>query len=108
VASTPRLGRCGGGTAESGADYERATDPWVAFAANGTVFQLALVFDATSPRSAVVASRSSDGGQSVYFLGDYQGLVAVGNGFVPVFAAATPDGDDRTDVFVRPASRARE
>lgn len=62
MAGTPRFGRCGGGTAENGADYERATDPWVAFAADGTVFQLALVFDATSPRNAVVASRSSDGG----------------------------------------------
>ncbi|HEX7838938.1 MAG TPA: hypothetical protein VF469_15780 [Kofleriaceae bacterium] len=45
---------------------------------------------------------------STYFLGDYQGLVAAGNGFVPFFAAATADGGDRTDVFVRPAPRARE
>jgi hypothetical protein len=60
--STPRFGRCGGGTAASGADYDRATDPWVTIAADGTVFQVALVFDSTSPRNAVLASRSSDGG----------------------------------------------
>src|SRR5262249_11832726 len=62
VVSTRRLGRCGGGTAESGADYDRATDPWVTFAADGTVFLLALVFDVTSARNGVIASRSSDGG----------------------------------------------
>jgi hypothetical protein len=60
--STPRFGRCAGGTAASGTDYDRATDPWVTVAADGTVFLAALVFDSTSPRNAMVASRSSDGG----------------------------------------------
>ena len=62
AASTPRFGRCSGGTAANGADHDRATDPWVAITADGTVFQVALVFDSTSPRNALVASRSSDGG----------------------------------------------
>ena len=60
--TTPRFGRCGGGDAGNGADYDRATDPWVAFAADGTVFLAALVFDSTTPRNAIVASRSNDGG----------------------------------------------
>jgi hypothetical protein len=60
--STPHFGRCAGGDAANGGDYERATDPWVAFAADGTAFQSALVFDANTPRNAMVASRSSDGG----------------------------------------------
>lgn len=62
MTSTPRIGRCGGGTAENGGDYDRVSDPWVTITAGGTVFQVALVFDAASPRHAVIASRSSDGG----------------------------------------------
>jgi hypothetical protein len=38
--------------------------------------------------------------QSAYFLGDYQGLAAVGSAFVAFFVAANADEDDRTDVFV--------
>lgn len=60
---TPRIGRCAGGTA-AGGDYQRTSDPWVTFAADGTVFLSALGFDATTPRSAVLASRSTDGGAS--------------------------------------------
>jgi hypothetical protein len=41
--------------------------------------------------------------QDAYFLGDYQGLAAAGGGFVPFLVAATQDGGDRTDVFVRAA-----
>jgi hypothetical protein len=59
--------RCSGGTPVSGGDYERASDPWVAIAADGTVHQIAYVFDRTvSPqqtrRQAILASRSGDGG----------------------------------------------
>ena len=39
--------------------------------------------------------------QDAYFLGDYQGLTAAGTAFVPFLVAATQDGGDRTDVFVR-------
>jgi hypothetical protein len=60
---TPPIGRCAGGTA-AGGDYQRATDPWLTFAADGTVFLSALVFDATTPRNAMLASRSTDGGAS--------------------------------------------
>jgi Neuraminidase (sialidase) len=59
---TPQFSLCSGGTAGNGGDYQRATDPWVTFAADGTVFQIALMFDATSARNAMAASRSTDGG----------------------------------------------
>ncbi len=38
---------------------------------------------------------------SYYFLGDYQGLAARGDGFAALFAVAFVD-EDRTDIFVRP------
>ncbi|MEO7730350.1 MAG: sialidase family protein [Kofleriaceae bacterium] len=56
--TTPRLGVCSGG---DGA-YTRGTDPWLTFAADGTAYLFALVFDAGSPRNAMVSSRSTDGG----------------------------------------------
>lgn len=58
TASAPRLGRCSGGDEA----YDRATDPWLAIAADGTAYLLALVFDSASPRNAMVSSRSIDGG----------------------------------------------
>jgi hypothetical protein len=56
--STPRLGQCTGGSDA----YNRATDPWVTIAADGTPYLFALVFSSTSPRNAMVATRSNDGG----------------------------------------------
>ncbi len=54
----PRFSRCAGG------DYDRASDPWVAIATDGTVHALGLAFDATDGRSAVLAARSTDGGMT--------------------------------------------
>ncbi len=53
---------CSGGS--PGASYDRASDPWVAFASDGTVHQIALAFDDSwhSARQAVLVSRSTDGG----------------------------------------------
>jgi BNR repeat-like domain len=56
--------RCAGGDAAGGGDYERATDPWVTIAPDGAVYQIGLAFDGTSPRNAVLVSRSDDGGAS--------------------------------------------
>jgi hypothetical protein len=62
------VSRCGGGTAANGADYSRATDPWVTFSPNGTAFQMALAFNVGSLQpgssSAMLVARSSDGGRS--------------------------------------------
>jgi hypothetical protein len=59
--------RCAGGTAANGGDYARASDPWVAIAADGSAaFIAALAFDgfALEPGSvsSVLVSRSVDGG----------------------------------------------
>ena len=60
--------RCAGGHAGNGGDYERSTDPWVSFAPDGTVFQMALsvtgaAFNAGA-LSAMLVSRSTDGGRT--------------------------------------------
>jgi hypothetical protein len=52
--------RCGGG------DYERASDPWLSAAPDGTLHQIAIAFSGgllqPGSVSAVLASRSTDGG----------------------------------------------
>ena len=59
---------CAGGTAADGTDYARATDPWVAFGADGAVYAIgvATIGPAFAPASAsaVLVSRSADGGRS--------------------------------------------
>jgi hypothetical protein len=60
--------RCGGGNAGNGGDYQRATDPWVTFAPDGTAFQMALAATGASftpgSASAMLVSRSTDGGRT--------------------------------------------
>lgn len=65
---TPAFSRCAGGNASNGGDYERASDPWVTFSPNGVAHQMALSISGTnftaSSRNAMLASRSTDGGQT--------------------------------------------
>jgi hypothetical protein len=49
-------------TKHSGGSYDRASDGIVQFAADGTAYLSSLLFDATTPRSAVAVSKSTDGG----------------------------------------------
>lgn len=60
--------RCGGATPGSAGDFERASDPWVDIAPDGTAHAMALAFNggALQPgsASAMLASRSTDGGRS--------------------------------------------
>jgi hypothetical protein len=64
----PPFSRCAGGNDANNGNYERATDPWVSFSPNGVAHQMALSFDDTitpgKPASAMLASRSTDGGRS--------------------------------------------
>ncbi len=60
---------CTGGNVLNGGDFERATDPWVTFSANGVVYWMALTVSggaALSPgsQSAVRVARSRDGGRT--------------------------------------------
>lgn len=64
-AGGPAFSRCTGGTAANGGDYDRASDPWVAVAPDGTLHAVALAFDREGPYvQAILASRSTDGGES--------------------------------------------
>jgi hypothetical protein len=50
--------------AAGGLAYERASDPWVSTGPDGTVYGSALSFDANTPRNAVVAVTSRNGGRT--------------------------------------------
>lgn len=64
--SMAAFSRCAGGNPANGADYPRSSDPWVSFGPDGTVHQAAIAFSgavqAPGSTSAVLASRSTDGG----------------------------------------------
>jgi hypothetical protein len=62
------LSRCGGASAGSPGDFERSTDPWVDVGSDGTLHLMGLSLDGTPfasrSRSAMLATRSTDGGRS--------------------------------------------
>jgi hypothetical protein len=66
----PKITLCSGGTAATGGDFKRATDPWVTFAPNGHVYFFSLVLDIEAPpdrpagfgKNAMLVSKSTDGG----------------------------------------------
>lgn len=45
----------------AGGAYDRASDPWVAISPDGAAYVVGIAFDAATARSAMVASRSTDG-----------------------------------------------
>ncbi len=66
--SMAAFSRCTGGNAANGADFERASDPWVAIGGDGVAYQIAIGFNgatlAAGSSGAVLASRSVDGGRT--------------------------------------------
>ena len=60
--------RCSGGNDTNAAHYDRASDPWVSIAADGTAFQMALSITGSAytsnALSAMLVSRSTDGGRT--------------------------------------------
>jgi len=60
----PHFSTCAGGTAANGGDYARASDPWVTFAPNGDAYQISLSVSADQVTSAILVSKSQDGGQT--------------------------------------------
>ena len=64
----PLVARCDGGNVANGADYERASDPWLSFAGDGSAYLLSLSFSGaplvSGSSSAMLVVRSSDGGMS--------------------------------------------
>jgi hypothetical protein len=59
--SAPAFSNCAGGTGNTGG-YERATDPWVSFSPNGRLHAITIGFDNSTPRNAILAAFSDDGG----------------------------------------------
>jgi BNR/Asp-box repeat len=55
---------CAGGTTANGGDFDRASDPWVTFAPNGDAYQISLSVSADQLTSAILVSKSTDGGNS--------------------------------------------
>jgi hypothetical protein len=60
----PPFSRCAGGNAANGGDYDRASDPWVSFGADGSAHQIALAISADQVISAILVSSSRDGGRT--------------------------------------------
>lgn len=64
----PPFTRCAEGSAANGGDYERGSDPWVSFSPNGVVHAMVLVVNNSpgpgEPSSAMLATRSTDGGRT--------------------------------------------
>ena len=62
------LSLCAGGTVSNGGNYQRASDPWVSFGPNNIAYTISISFNDTvhpgQPSSAVLASRSLDGGKT--------------------------------------------
>lgn len=66
--SQAAFSHCTGGSAANGADFARASDPWVTIGPDGIAYQSAIAFNgatfASGSSSAVLASRSIDGGRT--------------------------------------------
>ena len=63
--SFPHFSVCAGGTEANGGNYERSSDPWVTFSPNGVAHQISLSVNfINDPRTAILVSKSEDGGDS--------------------------------------------
>jgi hypothetical protein len=60
----PHFSTCAGGTAANGGNYDRSSDPWVTFAPNGDAYFISLSASADLLTSAVLVSKSSNGGDT--------------------------------------------
>ena len=98
--SVPAVSHCAGGSALNGADYERASDPWLSFASDGTAYLLSLSFSgatlAADSTSAMLVLRSTDGGAS---WGAPQALITDGGGIFNDKGAIGADAVDPHYVY---------
>jgi hypothetical protein len=56
--TVPGITKCSGGK------FDRASDPWVSFAPDGTLYGIWLTFDVFDSDNGIVVSRSTDGGET--------------------------------------------
>ena len=96
----PAFSHCTGGNAANGGDYPRSSDPWVSFGPDGRAYQVAIAFSGASQApgstSAVLASRSADGGRT---WGAPSVLISDVNGFFNDKESITADPTDATLVY---------
>ncbi len=72
LANTPHTSLCTGGTSANGGGFQRASDPWVSFGPNGTVYHVSLSFNFFPPPnrsggfgpSALLVTKSTDKGMT--------------------------------------------
>ena len=64
VEDQPPFSRCAGGTESNGGDFEKASDPYVAMAPDGTAYFAAISWNASSAEQAQFVSTSKDGGRT--------------------------------------------
>ncbi|HEY5971409.1 MAG TPA: sialidase family protein [Pseudoxanthomonas sp.] len=93
--------RCGGGTAGNGGNYARATDPWVSYGPNGTVYAAGLSTSGASftagSSNAMLVSRSLDDGLT---WSNPATLILDGGGFFNDKEAITADPTDANLVYI--------
>ncbi len=98
--SAAPVSRCAGGSPANGADYERASDPWLAVSADGTAYLLSLSISgatlATGSSSAMLVLRSTDGGAT---WGAPLTLISDGDAFFDDKGAIAADAVDANFVY---------
>ena len=60
----PDFSRCAGGTEANGGNFEKASDPYVAFGPDGTAYFAAISWNGSGPEEAQFVSTSTDGGRT--------------------------------------------
>lgn len=60
----PTFSRCAGGNVSNGGDFEKASDPWVKFGADGTAYFAAVSWNVSDPAAAQLVATSHDGGRT--------------------------------------------
>jgi hypothetical protein len=64
LSAQPKFSRCAGGDQANGGDFEKASDPWVAFGADGTAYFAAVAWNASNAEEAQLVATSADGGRT--------------------------------------------
>ena len=64
LSAQPKFSRCAGGDRTNGGDFEKASDPWVAFGADGTAYFAAVSWNASNAEEAQLVATSADGGRT--------------------------------------------
>ncbi|WP_345365813.1 exo-alpha-sialidase [Actinoallomurus liliacearum] len=62
-ATQPAFSRCNGGTAANGGDYDVTTDHWITITPSGTAVAASFSLSRTGQVTAMLVSRSADGGE---------------------------------------------